>query len=292
MLPEPASGLVTRHGALRSLFEAVLDNPVLYREGLLRAVRRARDRVQVYTATGIVLFTTFVSLWAFAMSPNDTVPTGYWLVVLWAAVTVITSSLHLARMIVQARQQGTWDGLLMTRLRPVDIILGKLLGALFPFWASWVLLLPSLVLIFGGNGVAVLVVVAKVLQVFVGTVLLSLAFASLALYCSMRSRTIGNAYSQTLVAMVGTWVFGMGLQHLASCLLVTSERAAGLFYPGMWLRVMTQPWLLLELLVERLSERGASVLFNPWLFSMCVPGVVALVLLLVRFKQMDRAHRH
>ena len=179
--------------AARGWFEqVVLDNPIIRREAVPRAIRRASIPVRqavAAAALGVYLRSVggefadmvgFVPLWA------------------WAGLTVLVAALTTSRAIGQERVQGTWDMLVLTRLGGRAIVAGKLLGALLPLWAVGVALFPfCLPLVYAPENPdwALHLLGAYALAIIGGT-----AAASLGLCCSMLFRTIFSAQLATVFA--------------------------------------------------------------------------------------------
>ena len=148
--------------------------------------------------------------------PNLTVTFAVWM---WAGITVLVVAAQTSRAIVQERAQGTWDALLLTRLRPREIVWGKLLGSLIPMWLLGIPLLPAC-LVAGartpasshlGYWLSLSPLAFGLATATIG----ALGLGSLGLYASMRCSSVWAAQLWTFIPL-------LTLSHLAA--------VAGLFF--------------------------------------------------------------
>lgn len=101
---------------------------------LWRAGRRSRIRLLL----GAVLLASLIAglplLWSRAALHASLSVVGM-ILYGWASVSTLIIPVLTSRAIARERLQGTWDGVILTRLTPAEIIFGKLFAALFPVWA-------------------------------------------------------------------------------------------------------------------------------------------------------------
>jgi ABC-type Na+ efflux pump permease subunit len=133
----------------------------------------------------------------------------------WAGIITLITPSYAARTIVQERLQGTWDAVILSRLYPSEIILGKLLASLFQFWLLGFFLLPSCMLLAftgtnAGNSFSPL---HFVLLAYAAGLVGSFTAASFALYFSIRCATTTAAllWSYLPLFIMGWTIHILGL---------------------------------------------------------------------------------
>lgn len=191
------------------------DNPILWREGTPKFLRRAspRARLALLAGLGIVSIGAALALYWTVSGWEGSGPLAVGLAWVWAGAAVLLVPARTARAIVRERQQGTWDAVILTRLRPSEIVWGKLLAAVTDFWALGLFLLPiclaldwkdvaagSLIVALGDPPPLLLIALAY------GTATIgALTAASFGLYVSMRTSSGGSALLWTYLLL---WLGG------------------------------------------------------------------------------------
>lgn len=172
-------------------------------------------------------------------------------------VAVFVPAVQTSRAIVWERQRGSWDGLLMSSLRPRDIVLGKLLSALLPFWVVGLILAPFLIVTrYAWEPVLGFIEEGNLLARFLTALAFSAAFASLGLWSSLRARGESPAQFLTLMMITGSYLVAE----------ITTRIVAGLFAVGM-------------------PPPGYADVLMP--VTVCLPGAVAIADLLLRFRKLE-----
>jgi ABC-type transport system involved in multi-copper enzyme maturation permease subunit len=231
------------------------DNPIIWREAVPKRLRRASPLARLFLGVAAVLV-PFLAAAAWSVRAREyAYVLAYVLAFTWAGATVVLALTQNSRSIVQERIQGTWDMLVLSRLRPAEIVLGKLLAALLPLWAVGFIILPTCLL---------LVLVSDPPQPLwyvicaygIATVGAS-SFGGLALYCSMRVSSVGGAQ---VLAFSLSWLTGV----------LTNLAVSGL------------------VLLLGADEVAVFVLGG---VTLLLPGFVALLHLTHSFTGLDAAHR-
>jgi ABC-type transport system involved in multi-copper enzyme maturation permease subunit len=113
-----------------------IDNPVLRRELLLRMRlsshhRATRLTICILIVCAVLMF-YMLAAWAILQDSSPGRWRGYWQASIGLQVFLICllSPSAAANAITQEREQQTWEMLVFTRLRPSEILLGKLVGRL------------------------------------------------------------------------------------------------------------------------------------------------------------------
>jgi len=234
------------------------DNPIIWREAVPKPLRRVPPESWIALGLSASLIPATLVL-TFMETEYDAI-LGLVTMSGWAACSVLIGMMHTARTIVQERVQGTWDALLLTRLRPREIVLGKLLAALLPLWAVGLILLPTC---------TALVPISQApspllspLYLYAGAIVAGFSFASIGLYCSMRCSTVGSA--QLLAFLLASAVYLVASISTRFC------------------------WFIF-----RLPYRSFTLAFVIALgFELTLlPGLVALLRLIHQFGKLDAAHR-
>lgn len=233
----------------------IIDNPILWREAVPRPLRRARPWHWVGLTLLIALLPVAIVL---VLGDEETSVLGYVLIWIWALCTILIGMMHTCRSIVQERVQGTWDLLVLSRLRPHEIVFGKLLAALLPSWTLGFLLLPTAVCLIAMSRIPEPYL--PLLYGYIVAVVGGAAAASLGLYCSMRCASVGNA--QLLAFMIAFVTYAM------------TAIVMGVAVPV--LAFGTESMILLIVVAT---------------LVLLTPGIASLADLLYRFYRLDGAHR-
>jgi len=240
---------------------AIADNPILRYEWIPRWLRGRSWRRCVGVVVGLALLAPLVAAGVVRLEHGH-LPVftyiGLGLATVWCPAAILVPGIQLASSVPVWRQNGIWDDLIVSRLRPREIVLGKLMGILLPFWVAGLIVVPPAAVF-----VKALpnVEMANLLVTFGLTVLLSSAFACLGLFCSMVCASGGSA--QLLLA-------GLALGALM---------LAGL--PGLvggWMG-WTDPSI-------RDALEWSKLIF------LVTPGFGAGGVTFLCFKRLDRRHRH
>lgn len=170
--------------------------------GLRKAGPLKRGAVVVAATATSVFAPFYLARWHW----HDSELLAMMLAWLWAIVTLMIVPSHTARAIIQERLQGTWDAVVITRLQPTELFLGKLLAPLIPVWLVGLFFLPACLLFaasadspYGASSALALVGVAYGAGTIGG-----LAFGALGLYASMRCSSIWSAQLWTYIPMIAT----------------------------------------------------------------------------------------
>jgi len=276
---------------MRSYLALRLDNPILHYEGLLRPVRRWRARLQVYPVVVFLLATcgaaTGLLLWDARAA--GAVAVGF--TAFWTGLTSLVTAVQMARAVSLERQRSTWDALIISRLRPVDIVVGKLARTLLPLWGSWLFLAPALILLFAGFGDTDAAVLERVWGLVGRALVLSTSCACVAFFWSLVSATPAGAQIATL-----------GTMTIAYLLAVATEGVWSGGGPGMVSRLlitlglMVLPWVAPNARYSGLMPDlygSASQQASAWGESavIALPGLLALLCLVFGFTALDRHQR-
>jgi ABC-type transport system involved in multi-copper enzyme maturation permease subunit len=236
----------------------LVDNPIIWREGVPKALRRADPNVLVLAGGASVLFLFLGAAYLGNLRVEGADFLGYLAAACWSGATVLVTISHTSRSIAHERFQGTWDLLVLSRLRPVDIVLGKLFAVLLPLWFVGLMALPGCLALVLGQASDMLPLLAYTCAT---AVLASISFGGLGLYFSMRCASAGSA-------LVAAFLSVLGLSTIGNVIV-----GAFLALVGPELSIL--PW-------AHLVFSGAVIL---------LPGFVALLDLVWRFDRLDAAHR-
>lgn len=181
----------------------IRDNPIFWREAVPRALRNAHPRVRDVVIVAAAALSTFGGMAVASLPWREPGLLGIFLAVIWAAVTLMVVPSHAARAIVQERLQGTWDALVLTRLSPADIFLGKLFATLLPVWVIGFLFLPTCAMLAANEPFAHYrtSALANVALVYAAGTIGSLATAAVGLFVSARCASIWSAQLWTYLSM-------------------------------------------------------------------------------------------
>ncbi len=186
----------------------IRDNPIFRREGVPRRLRNASPNVWSVLAVLLAALSGFggvyLARWNWE-SPDLLAAVIAWL---WAVIALLVIPSHTSRAIIQERLQGSWEAVVLTRLRPAEIFFGKLFAVLIPIWLVGLLFLPSCLLLAAStpfhlqDGVMLRFVAAAYAAGTVG----GLAVGAIGLLASMRCSSIWAAQLWAylpIVIMVG-----------------------------------------------------------------------------------------
>jgi hypothetical protein len=237
--------------------QVVLDNPIIRREAVPRAIRRASPGVRQGLLAAALIGPAVLGVYLRSISDEFASIIGLVAVWAWAGLTVLVAALETSRAIGQERLQGTWDMLVLTRVGGRAIVAGKLLGALLPLWAVGVILLPfCLPLIYAPENPdwALHLLGAYAVATIAGT-----AAASLGLCCSMLFRTIFGAQLATVFAG--------------------------------WVAAQLLPALAMVPIDLMMVDSHDVLTYGAYAAIILEPGYIALAILLTRFEHLDRRFR-
>jgi ABC-type transport system involved in multi-copper enzyme maturation permease subunit len=198
-------------------------NPILEKEirTRLRGARAfqllfAYVLVQVLIVGGLIVMRGLTS----SDMPLGQVGQLFWAITFWmqlGLVTLITPGLT-SGLLVAEREQQTLDTILLTGLKPADIVVGKLCSiAMFIVWLL-VGSLPVTAIVFMTGGVAP----AEILLAYVLLMFAAMVYGSIGIACSAVAKSQGKA---TLLAYVGAIIVFIG-----TC--IPAIPAIGMVYGG------------------------------------------------------------
>jgi hypothetical protein len=240
----------------------LLDNPIIRREAVPRAVRRADPRARVAMAAFATLAPLAGAAYVVARQYDLADVLAYVVACAWAGLAVIVATIVCCRTIAYERTLNTWDAVVMSRLGSEGIVLGKLLAVLLPLWMLGLILAPALVLLlaFGpmkGNpfDLAYLLIPYGIALVAGGS------FGSLGLYFSLICRSTPIAETATVVVIV-------------LLMVIAFAAAARVLEPGTY-------------------YEPEEIVVGGVIFALIVltPGFLALAHMLYRFDALDRISR-
>jgi len=240
------------------LTDMVLDNPIVHRAAVPGELQGAspgtRSVLLCLPLAASVLLGVYVRSITDADAAGVVGLGGAWA---WAGLTVIVAALGASRSVGEERLRGTWDMLILTRLGPGAIVVGKVIGPLIQPWYVGGALLPFCLILLHAWPEPIWPLI--LLGAYSAAIIGGTAAASLGLCCSMLFRTI---FSAQLATVVAGWV-------------------ATNVLPGLLLMPFGLIWW-----------DGPGVLYFA-LFAVIAlaPGYIALALLLTRFDHLDRRFR-
>ena len=128
-------------GIVRNL---IIDNPVVWREARLRFWRHWRPSSKMALAVPAVGGAAVLAVWTRGMF-GGAAATDRQIIVMWYGVMLaIAATLIGARSVAGEREVRTWEQLLITRLRPVHLIVGKIVGVIWQSLAGVLVTAPVL----------------------------------------------------------------------------------------------------------------------------------------------------
>jgi hypothetical protein len=257
--------MATLVARVRSELARWQDNPILRYEGALRPVHRWTTLGQVVAGALLLSLLLSGALLLVYFSPRTALSVYCGVAVLWAIVSCISGALQMARVIPLARQLGTWDDLIVSPLRPVDIVVGKLASILIPVWASWLFLAPPLLIVVAGADATQADAFGRVSTTVGHALVASISFTIIALFWSLVSVTPMGAQLATLATMLVTYSVASFAQWVWFLLLLGAEGGGDYELSG------ASGWA--------------------WATGIALPGAVALLALLLRFPALHRIRR-
>jgi hypothetical protein len=179
----------------------LLDNPIIRREAVPRALRRAGPRARIVVAAVATLAPLAGAGFVVARQPDLADVMAYVVACAWAGIAIIVATIVCCRTIAYERALNTWDAVVMSRLGTKGIVLGKLLAVLLPLWMLGLVLAPALAVLLGfGSWRGAPLDLAYLLIPYAVALVAGMSFAALGLYCSMICS--GAAMAETLTALV------------------------------------------------------------------------------------------
>lgn len=195
----------------------VTNNPVFHKETL--AQQRVHEKKQGSTRTTeralawlavvglyVGFFYLLGKIWGL---PNESErsSSGWilhtFLTIIQFLVMVLALPLQAATMITQEREKMTWNALLLSRLSPLQILVGKGAAALRPLWTTFALLLPALIL----SAFAAQITLKGIVAAQVILLLTAVLNTSIALCCSLfgkkSAQASGNAGGAVMLTLLG-----------------------------------------------------------------------------------------
>jgi len=239
----------------------LLDNPIIRREAVPRALRRASPGARVAMAALATLALPVGAGYVVARQPDLTDALAYVVVCAWAGIAVIVATIVCCRTIAGERALNTWDAVVMSRLGPKGIVLGKLLAILLPLWMLGLILAPAFVFLLAFGPMRENPLDLAYLLIPYGIALIAgVSFASLGLYFSLICSGAAMAETTTAVVIVLLMVIAYPVQA----------------------RVL-----------EPLVYHGPEEVVGGVIFALIVltPGFLALGHMLYRFDALDRIRR-
>lgn len=195
----------------------ITNNPVFHKETL--AQRRLQEKKQAGTRTtekllgGMALVGLYIGMFyliakIYEIPQLDGRTSAGWvmhafLTIIEFLVVALALPLQAAMLITQEREKMTWNALLLSRVTPLQILVGKTAAALRPVLTALTMLLPAVV-------ISAFVAQTTLKGLVVGQVVIgvtALLNASLAIYCSLFSKksaqASGNAGGGAMLPILG-----------------------------------------------------------------------------------------
>jgi hypothetical protein len=280
---------------MRSYLALRLDNPILHYEGLLRPVRRWRARLQVYPVVVFLLASSAAALALLVWDARAAGSVGAGFTAFWTGLTSLVTAVQMARAVSLERQRSTWDALVISRLRPVDIIVGKLARTLLPLWGSWLFMAPALIILFTGSGDADAAVLDQVWGLAVRALVLSTSCACVAFFWSLVSSTPAGAQIATLGTMTGAYLLATVAPFWWLAITTQTPFAGYVTAALSGLAMNARHWRMAAVYGINVQSYGFHYIpeTSPWIWPavMALPGVVALLCLVFGFTALDRHQR-
>ena len=195
----------------------ITNNPVFHKETL--AQKRVQEKKQATTRTteralgGMALAGLYIGFFYIIakileiQSPMDRTAPGWalhsFLMVIQFLVMVLALPLQAATLITQEREKMTWNALLLSRLSPLQILVGKGAAALRPLLATLTVLLPAIVI----SAIVAQVTLKGLLAAQVIMLLTALLNVTIAVSCSLfakkSTQASGNAGGAVMLTLLG-----------------------------------------------------------------------------------------
>ena len=226
----------------------MIQNPVFRKEMLVRFRLRpgatAQLGVVIAIGIGIALFH-----WLFIRNMLDArVVRGkeawQWLVGIQYAIICLMTPAIAANAITQEREQQTWDMLIFTRLKPSEIIMGKLFGRMIPTFALLALCFPLTLCCmivsymardgswrgFPSDYNQEVVAAGQFLGTYVVMLVTALFYTTLGLFLSYRTRRTLYALMGSYTTVIGGLLIGTGMITVALSSIVHDYRFSEHFF--------------------------------------------------------------
>lgn len=243
------------------------ENPVLSKElnGRLNLQRQTKaNRIAIYLAAGLVApLLYYYSIKALMMSGSANEARDFyslWLIGIEMSLMILLAPALTAGAITIEREKQTWNALLLTRLRPAQIVSGKYLGALAPAFLLLAALLPINLLAAVRGAVPLTTLFLSHLMLALTTLLCG----AIGLFCSWACRRT-QASTSAAAGSVAALVLGT---YLAAGLWMTVLASAGYpansgprfeeFFP-LWLNPYFAMWSALDYRSFGYDSSGAAM---------------------------------
>lgn len=128
----------------RMVRELIIDNPVARRETRLRFWREWRQGSRTAAVIAVALALASLAYAARGIMAYGTMGDRQSLVLAYGIVLAVAAALVGARSVAGEREVRTWEQVLITRLRPLHIVVGKALGVLSKVAIAAAVLAPAL----------------------------------------------------------------------------------------------------------------------------------------------------
>jgi len=189
----------------------IRDNPVFWREGVPKPFRRASPNRWAAIFLGAAVFSLLGGDFLASQRWDSADLLALMFAWLWSAATLIIVPGQTAQAIVKERLQGTWDAVILTRLRLPEILFGKLFAILIPMWLGGLFFLPACLMLAAaaGSPAEMQYALLSVACAYAAAVIGGLGFGALGLLFSMRCSSAASAQAWTfsimlvVVAMLG-----------------------------------------------------------------------------------------
>lgn len=243
----------------------MLDNPVLWKE--LKAKFRWRQTPQVKAAAaGLALLLLVYGYWqVFAAMLHEEgigVAKTWWVlgvsahaILIWLLCPALASNA-----ITQEKEQQTWDMLIFTRLRPSEILTGKLFSRLLPILGILAALLPYMLFCVARGGAQFweFVLVYGIFAVWIAFLVTNSLFMSWAFRKTASS--IAMSYMVVFILVIGT------------ALIEATISSTGRFFdsPVLWLN----PVRVISAVFDKSDRNAIGVLLLSTLVYLAVTAVL------------------
>lgn len=261
----------------------MIDNPVLARELPSRSQLR-RPRAGAAAVASVILLAVGCLYWfLFQMLVSADSPDASemgWSVAIWLQfmILIVMAPVVAANSISREREQQTWEMLVFTRLKPFEIVFGKLAARVIFLVVIFALFVPAIVIAwaFGLARAASGLQLVKIACGEAAVTTVSLAFACIGLYAS-------SVASRTLYAVMASYTLCIGILCVGTALLANawSELMPGQQWDGLPL-IWANPFQMLTFASSPDKPYAVPRLFAGLVFYMlaavlCLWGAIARV---------------
>ena len=222
----------------------MIENPVLNKELFLRLRLRQIPRTQRWIGgIAVALLAVWIYYYAFKYILTDASPhTGgdTWVVcvIIQVVLTCLLGPIVAANSITQEKEQQTWDMLIFTRLKPVEIIFGKLVARVSVLLLMYALIAPIELICWVKSPSDV--TVTKVLLCSALLVISAVFFATIGLYMSwLLNRTLFAIMSSYSIVVGGLLILTSIVTVMLSSLISSDEPNKN---PIMWINPALMAW--------------------------------------------------